>query len=259
METTGRLRPLRLPNQQTVLQLNAAETSLQYRKIVTERMYLQHGIALAPGSTVIDVGANVGIAALFFHWEAPGTRVYAVEPAAEMYAALEDNLRRHRVDHVALNQALGPSVAQRRLTVYPNNTSMSSVYADHDTDRAVTRTYLSNTGLREADVEDLMTGLHTSYEQPCTVTTLSHVIDEYGIATVDLLKLNVEKAEAEVLAGIREEHWPRLRQLTVQVHDIAGRVDELREVLRLRGYRYVTVTQDPLLTRTDIFDLFAHR
>jgi 31-O-methyltransferase len=253
-----RLERLRLPNGRTVVQLNAAETSLQYKKIVADRMYLRHGLAVGPGAVVFDVGANIGISALFFHWEAPDVRVFAVEPATEMYAALVRNLAEHGVRHVALNQAFGAQPGKLQMTVYPNNTSMSSVYADAGHDRAVTAAYLRNTGLRERDVDDLMRGLHTAYEEPCEVTTLSTVVDAHRVERIDLLKVNVEKAEADVLAGIRDEHWPLVRQLTVQVHDLDGRLAQLREALHDKGFR-TALEQDPLLADTDIFDIYAVR
>jgi FkbM family methyltransferase len=254
----SRLEPLRLPNNRVVVQLNAAETSLQYKKIVADRMYLQHGLRLAAGAVVFDVGANIGIASLFFHWEAGSVRVFAFEPAAEMHQALVHNLLTHQVDHVALACALGARPASQRLTVYPNNTSMSGVYADAEHDRAVTRTYLHNTGFDERDIDDLMAGLHASYDETCEITTLSAVIDAHRVPRIDLLKVNVEKAEADVLDGIRDEHWPLVRQAVIQVHDIDGRVDLMREALHSKGFRTV-VTQEPLLSHTDIFDLFARR
>jgi hypothetical protein len=75
---------------------------------------------------------------------------------------------------------------------------------------------------------------------------------------VDLLKVNVEKAELDVLGGIREEHWDRIPQLVVQVHDIEGRVDRVRADLHGRGYE-TALEQDPFLVHTDIFDVFARR
>ena len=76
---------------------------------------------------------------------------------------------------------------------------------------------------------------------------------------VALLKVNVEKAECDVLAGLDARDWPRVRQITMQVHDLdAGRVAAVRRDLERRGFA-VAVDQDPLLAGTEIFDLFAWR
>lgn len=41
---------------------------------------------------------------------------------------------------------------------------------------------------------------------------------------VDLLKVDVERAELEVLAGVQPAHWPRIRQVTAptQLVDLWG-------------------------------------
>jgi 31-O-methyltransferase len=247
-----------LSNGSTLWQLNQAETVLQYRKIVDERMYSQYGITVRPGDTVFDVGANIGISALYFHWQAEDVRVFAFEPAGPMFRALEHNLRDHGVRHVAGNVALGAEPGTTHITLYPNNTSMSSVYADVDHDRDVTRTYLRNIGFSATDVEDITHDLHVAHVQDCAVTTVSAVLDEHEVDRVDLLKVNVEKAELDVLAGIRAEHWPIVRQAVVQVHDIEGRVQGVRAQLHELGF-HTALSQDQQLATTDIFDVFAWR
>jgi hypothetical protein len=37
-----------------------------------------------------------------------------------------------------------------------------------------------------------------------------------------LLKVDVERAELDVLRGVREEHWPLVRQVAMEVHDGGG-------------------------------------
>ena len=38
---------------------------------------------------------------------------------------------------------------------------------------------------------------------------------------VDLLKLNVERAEADCFAGVKEEDWPKIKQVSAQVRCIS--------------------------------------
>ncbi|MDG4797030.1 FkbM family methyltransferase [Micromonospora sp. WMMD1082] len=248
---------MRLPNGCDVAQLNAGETSLMYRNIVTGRAYLQHGVTLTPGGTVFDVGANVGIASLFFHWEA-GSRVLAFEPAPRCYQALAANFAEHGVRGAAYPFALSDRSGSAVLTNYPEITAMTSFHADREYDEQLTRTFLANSGFDTDDIEEMVAGRHHSETLTCELRTFSDVADELGGAPIDLVKINVEKAEVEVLRGIAERHWPAIRQVVVQLHDIAGRLHHLRQELTGRGYR-VGVAQDPLLTGTDIVELFAVR
>lgn len=249
---------MRLPNGQEIFQINPGETSLMYRNIVSGRSYLQHGVTLHPDSTVFDVGANVGIATLFFHWTCPGLRVFAFEPAPELFKALQANIEAHHVNAVACDFALSRAAGTKELVYYPDTTVMTGLYADPEDDARLTRAFLENSGFDAIDVEDLSAGRHDIEVGSCRVTTLSEVMRSYGLDSIDLLKVNVEKAEQDVLAGIDDEDWAKIRQLTVQLHDIDGRLEAIREELAAHGYK-ITVDQDPLLAGTEIYELFAIR
>jgi hypothetical protein len=60
----------------------------------------------------------------------------------------------------------------------------------------------------------------------CELTTVSAAMREHGIDRVDLLKVDAEGAEWPVLQGIGADDWPRIRQLSLEVHgeDLARRI-----------------------------------
>lgn len=249
---------MRLPNGWKVLQLNSGETSLQYRDIVQSRAYLRYGLRVERGAVVFDVGANIGMSCLSFHAEAPGVRIFAFEPAPKLLAPLRANMLAHGVDARVVACALGRTRGHAEFTYYPHVNVMTSMYADPDRDMQVTRTFLVNSGFDASDVEDLLDGLHATESFTAEVRTVSDVVAEFGVERIDLLKVNVEKAESDVLAGIADDDWPKVRQLTMQVHDLRVPVDEVAAQLAARGFA-VDVDQDPLLVDTDVFDLYARR
>lgn len=57
---------VRLPNGLAVRCISRRDPPFLYREIYERRCYLQHGLTLPRGGTVIDVGANIGLASLFF-------------------------------------------------------------------------------------------------------------------------------------------------------------------------------------------------
>jgi thioesterase domain-containing protein/acyl carrier protein len=69
------------------------------------------------------------------------------------------------------------------------------------------------------------------------------VVRERAIERIDLLKINVEKSEMDVLAGIAEEDWPRIRQVAMEVHDIDGRLARVQRLLSDHGFA-VAVEKD---------------
>jgi FkbM family methyltransferase len=45
----------------------------------------------------------------------------------------------------------------------------------------------------------------------CELKTLSDVIKEHEVGAIDLVKIDVEGSESDVIEGIVEEDWPRMR------------------------------------------------
>jgi len=110
-----------------------------------------------------------------------------------------------------------------------------------------------------AQAEELLAGRFEGRIEQCRMRRLSEVIREEGVAAIELLKVDVQRAELEVLRGIEEEDWGKIRQVVMEVHDEeggAGRCAEITKLLAERGYR-VAIEQEELLAGTDRFNLYA--
>ncbi len=96
--------------------------------------------ALAPGMTVVDVGAHVGYFALLAaQCVGPGGKVVAVEPAPENYALLAANVARVGATQIeAVHGAAWREAGELELRLSPTNTGDHRVY-DDGADRARTR------------------------------------------------------------------------------------------------------------------------
>jgi acyl carrier protein len=70
------------------------------------------------------------------------------------------------------------------------------------------------------------------------------------------LKIDVEKAELDVLLGINDDDWPRIDRLLLEVHDLDGRLGTIENMLRQRGYG-VETKQDKDLAGTCMYTVFA--
>ena len=87
--------------------------------------------------------------------------------------------------------------------------------------------------------------------------TLSDVIAEERVERIDLLKINVEKSEWDVLQGIREEDWSRIRQIVLEV-DVQEHLPLITALLERHGYEYA-IEQDPWLDGTQLYYVYAIR
>src|SRR5262249_21264029 len=86
---------------------------------------------------------------------------------------------------------------------------------------------------------------------------LSDIIAEHDLERIHLLKVNVEKAELDLLRGIRSEDWPRIDQAVVEV-DLAAHLEPILELFAAHGFETL-VEQDPLLARTELRYVYAAR
>ncbi|WP_236952138.1 FkbM family methyltransferase [Kibdelosporangium phytohabitans] len=97
----------------------------------------------------------------------------------------------------------------------------------------------------------------------CTLRRTSSVIAETGVRRIDLLKIDLQRAELDVLRGIDPVRWPLIRQVAMGVHGeaglpMAGRVDTVRALLSGQGFD-VQVTEPKMLAGNGRFMVQAVR
>jgi 31-O-methyltransferase len=247
-----------LPDGFKVAHVNYGETALLYRRIFGNQCYLQHGIVLNPGAVIFDIGANIGMASLFFSRCCPDVIVHAFEPAQVPFAALHENMKLYGISGSCQQLALSDIPGSRDFTYYPQTTLMSGMYADPDEDSALTRAFLRNSGLNDAEVAEIVAQKYERRSCVTKVSTLSQEMAALHVDKIDLLKLDVEKSELHVLHGMADNDWPRLKQLVAEVHDIDERLSEFTALLRARGFN-VALEQEDMLQGTDIYEVFAVR
>ncbi|HYW09680.1 MAG TPA: amino acid adenylation domain-containing protein, partial [Longimicrobium sp.] len=250
-----------LPNGMPLASLNRIETEFTFQEIHADRAYLRNGVVLEPGACVFDVGANVGMFTLFAARAAPGVRVFAFEPVPAVCDLLRVNAELHGLRARVFECGLAARPGHASFTFYPQLSIMSGLHGDSGEEREVLRAYLAaqgGGGLADADLAGLLSLRLAAERVEVELRTVSDVIREQGVERIDLLKVDVEKAELEVLEGVDEADWPRVQQVVVEVHDSGGRLDRVVSLLERRGFQ-VTVEQNPDLAGTVLFDVYAVR
>ncbi|MEU6474751.1 FkbM family methyltransferase [Streptomyces massasporeus] len=255
----------RLPNGLTVHHQNESETRHFYEDIFDHRVYAKNGISLASGDTVVDVGGNIGLFTLFAHYEAPNVRVFTFEPAPPLFELLSRNVAEHGVDAKLFNIGISDTEAEANFTFYPRSSGMSSFHPDEEEEKHNLRTIIANQHSTDAEArrltdyaEELMDVRFEAIEYTARLRPLSAVIREQGIERIDLIKIDVQKSERQVIDGIADEDWPKIRQMVLEAHDADGEVQRLTKLLEGRGFT-VMAEQDELYVGTDIYNIFAVR
>ncbi|MFC5115038.1 FkbM family methyltransferase [Amycolatopsis halotolerans] len=225
---------------------SAAEAEFLHRETLDDGGYLRHGVRLPDDAVVLDAGANIGTFAVDVAARCRRPTVYAFEPMPEVFAALEANARLHGLDARLFRSALGEKPEdEAEFTYYPHASILSGRHADAETERGLMRTYVANV-LRRAGVDDVEAEVRADRLESVTVTapvvTISGMLRANGIERVDLLKIDVEKSELEVLAGVEDADWARIDQVVAEVSG-AAEAEQAAALLRRHGFA-VEVTED---------------
>src|SRR5205807_154617 len=96
-------------------------------------------------------------------------------------------------------------------------------------------------------------------EHEVPVHTLSRALRQLGVDTIDLLKVNVEKAELDVLRGLGPDEWARIRQVVLEVHDLDGRLETIRGLLERAGLVVVAERDWSVEESERVFYVYARR
>lgn len=142
-----------------------------------------------PVGTILDLGANIGLASVYYALAFPDATIVAVEPSSENIALLRSNVAafpKIRVVHAAAWSKDGPL--------------------------AMVDPGMGPWGMR---VEDSQHRDESAVVEGLRVSTL---LDRQGIKNLDLLKVDIEGAEKEVF-GTSEDWIGRVGAAVVELHD----------------------------------------
>lgn len=259
-------RRYKLPNSLEIAHQSKAETDYFYEDIFENQVYLKHGIKLSDRACIFDVGANIGLFTLFVNQKCRSPTIYAFEPAPPLFEILRLNTNLHQVNAKLFNCGLSGEPKTATFTFYPNSSGMSSFYADPAAEKAILKTIMLNQLQRGmAGMEQVMEYSDELLEErfkgkrfACQLRTLSDVISENNIERIDLLKIDVQKSELDVIKGIKENDWPKIKQIVIEVHDMQGRLGQIKDLLRMRNYNVIS-EQENLYESSTIYNVYAVR
>jgi FkbM family methyltransferase len=146
---------------------------------------------------IVDVGANIGIATVWFAERAPQARILAVEPSPVALPVLETNLVANRFDDrvSVVPLALGgiSGVGYLRMAATSVETRVAGASAPHATS-----------------------------DQPVLITTLEQLMSDWQLVSVDILKLDCEGNEYEALLSMDATVLKRMRNIVGEYHQVAN-------------------------------------
>jgi FkbM family methyltransferase len=198
-ETTYRLRIPGYPHPVFIRGGDSSDAVVLYEVLALE-VYAESG-NLRPDSFIIDGGANIGMASLYFLNRYPRARVVAVEPDPSTFELCRKNLEPYGDRVVLINGAIWKAAGRLALDVAKEE--------------------------RQTSVREDQAGTVEAF----TIETLRG----FGGGTIDLLKLDVEGAEKEIFGPGVQEWLPAVRNILIELH---GDDTKDRFFSALEEYRY---------------------
>lgn len=137
--------------------------------------------------TIIDAGANVGYASLYFSEKYPEAKIVAVEPAIQNFEVLTENLSNY--DNVKTLQA-GVWYKDEKLNIKDPDSATASFEMEASSDEAALQGY-----------------------------TVNSIMEKAGFSNVDLLKMDIEGAEYFLFQHDPHTWLPAVKCLVIELHD----------------------------------------
>lgn len=171
---------------------------------VFEQIFIdrEYDTPLQRPATILDAGANIGLAAVYFANRFPDSRIVALEPDGENFALLQLNAKRY-----PNIQCLHAGLWSRRAQLQLANAG----------EKSWALRFTASDGEREASG----TGEAPSIQEASSVSAMSiDEVSEVGLSGVpfDLVKIDIEGAEQEVFAA--GGRWlEQAQSIIVECHD----------------------------------------
>ena len=225
------------------------------REFLEDDIYGRNGVSVKDGDVILDVGANIGVFATWIGTKLNHGSIHCFEPIPETFEVLKKNTELQSHLKIGLHQVgISREPGKVEFKYNPNLAVGASMKGPMPEDRKNSHNFI----VEELNLRNRLLGsvirysprlcwwpllecIRLSYRATkkveCRVTTISRFLDDNNISSVDLLKIDVEGAEEDVLEGIDNSHWPKIRQVVLESHFGIGQAERIQQQLMELGFQ----------------------
>ena len=178
-------------------------------EIFRRKDYIRRDSPIQAGSSVLEIGAHIGLFTVFVSRIISGGKCVVYEPHPDNYRLLMENLGLNRLsDVVAYRKAVAAESGQISFYESPDNTGGHSIVPDK----------------RQAS-------------RLVDAVNLEEAVAEFGAPGVDFLKVDCEGAEHDIFQSADIATLRKIRYIAMEVHETAGySIAHMHTLLKSRGY-----------------------
>ena len=162
--------------------------SLTFLEIFLTDEYLLN-VPITP-KFIVDLGANVGLASVYFANKYPNAKIVAVEPEDSNFSLLEKNLQEYDVQSI-------------KSGIWYRETFLKVVDSGY-----------GEWGFRVEECENPNEGIKA--------ITVQNILRDSDFDEIDILKIDIEGAERELFSENFEGWLPNVKVLIIEIHDYLG-------------------------------------
>lgn len=177
--------------------------------------------------TILDLGANIGLASLYFALHHPQARIFAIEPDPQNFRLLSTNL--DTLIHAGRCSVLQGAVWSKETPLILQETGSPGAY------NAFTMREAAPAEAGKATVPGL---------------SMAGILERSGFPIVDILKVDIEGAEVELLDGNLD--WlARVRAIAIEFHEESRAQSDFDRKMQQAGFRIVISNRHTVLAIAD--------
>jgi FkbM family methyltransferase len=163
-----------------------------FKQVFLDQQYRLFDFPLKTANRIIDAGANIGLAAIYFTDQFPTAEIICIEPELNNFLQLQKNTASYK--NIFLENA---AVWSKEMSVVITNKSSSL-----------------SAGFMVGETKDL------SNENAIPAITVYSLMKKYNWNDIDIVKLDVEGAEKEIFANDQAFEWlSKTKLLIIELHD----------------------------------------
>lgn len=192
-----------------------------FKQIFIDNQYQYLTTDITP-KIIIDCGAYVGFSSIYFALKFKNAHIIAIEPDENNYSLLEKNT------------SFCNRIAPMQTAIWPYNTALKIIKGQYRDGKEWT------TQVRECNINE---------NKDIDSVSINYLLDKYSYSSIDILKIDIERAEIELFKNNYQDWILKVKQLIIELHDdectqvFFSAMDIIPLKFNLKKYGELTIVQ----------------
>lgn len=179
-----------------------SDRGLVYNILIQKKKKAEYYIPdIANPTIILDIGANIGITAIWMASKFPSAKIFCFEPMQDNFNILKKNIEPYK-NIAAYNFGLGAT------------TNYVDIYANEEIEN------MGGFSLHQLDNDGENFGTEGSVYAKIEIRNAADFISELNITTIDIIKIDTEGSEYDILTSIPQSTLSNTQWIMGELHGV---------------------------------------